>query len=115
MKAQDLFYDKQTEPARTCLLALRKLILDQDPDIKESWKYGMPFFCIRDQMCCYLWVNSKTRHPYLGIVDGNRIDDPDLIQEARARMKILPIDPQIDLPVSKLKRILTLMLALYLP
>jgi hypothetical protein len=40
-------------------------------------------------MFCYLWVHKKYQRPDIGIVEGNRINHPDLLVEKRARMKIL--------------------------
>jgi hypothetical protein len=58
-------------------------------------------------------THKKYHQPYIGIVEGNRINHPDLLVEKRARMKILLIDPTKDLPISKLNRILKTVLALY--
>jgi len=73
----------------------------------------MPFFCYRGKMCCYLWQHKKYCQPYIGIVEGARVTHPDLLQEKRARMKILLIDPERDIPVKKVKAILREMIALY--
>jgi hypothetical protein len=64
-------------------------------------------------MFCYLWTHKKFLQPYIGIVEGKKIIHPDLITEKRARMKILLIDPDQDLPVKKMSRILTEVLAMY--
>ncbi len=64
-------------------------------------------------MFCYLWVHKKYHQPYLGIVEGQRIDHPDLLQEKRARMKIFLLDPHKDIPVRKINAILKEVLALY--
>ena len=64
-------------------------------------------------MFCYLWVHKKYHQPYIGIVEGNRINHPDLLAEKRARMKILLIDPTTDLPINKIDNILKTVLALY--
>lgn len=58
-------------------------------------------------MLCYLWTNKKTGSPYIGIVDGNKIDRPDLIAEKRNRMKIFMIDATKDIPVQEIASILT--------
>jgi hypothetical protein len=42
----DHFYASQPEPDKSCLLAIRKIILSQDPEIATAWKYGMPFFLL---------------------------------------------------------------------
>lgn len=107
------FYLQQEEPFRGCLIALRDLILEQDQQITAEWKYKLPFFYYRGKMLCYLWLHKKYHQPYIGIVNGNRIDHPDLIIEKRARMKILLVDPEKDLPVKKIAQILALALAVH--
>ncbi len=101
----DNFYLQQKEPIRSCLHALRQHILKYDKNITEAWKYRMPFFCYKGKMFCYIWLDKKTHLPYLGIVQGKNIDHPLLKQGDRARMKILPIDPASDLPVSTIDAI----------
>ncbi len=64
-------------------------------------------------MFCYLWIDKKTNEPYIGIVEGNRIDHPALIKGERARMKILPIDSDKDIPVGKINEILNVASAYY--
>lgn len=105
-RAADQFYLKKEEPVKSCLLALREIILAQDKNITPAWKYGMPFFCYKGKMFCYLWVHKKYKQPYIGIVEGKRINHPSLIQEKRARMKIMLFDPAKDLPAKSIKSIL---------
>jgi hypothetical protein len=102
----DQYFSKQEEPAKSCLLFLRAHIIKMDSDITEAWKYGMPFYCYKGKMFCYLWVHKKYHQPYIGLVDGKKIEHPDLLLEKRARMKILLIDPLQDLPVKKINAIL---------
>jgi hypothetical protein len=102
----DNYFLQQDEPTKSCLQFLREFILKQDQDITEEWKYGMPFYCYNGKMFCYLWTHKKYLQPYLGIVEGRLVDHPDLIIEKRSRMKILLIDPYIDLPMEKIKAIL---------
>lgn len=109
----DHWFLQQAEPVKSCLLFLRELILQQDSDITETWKYGMPFYCYKGRMFCYLWMHKKYLQPYLGIVEGRRIDHPGLLQEKRARMKILLIDPEKDLQPKKMQALFKKMLALY--
>ncbi len=100
------FYLKQDEPTKGTLLALREIILRQDKDIANVWKYGMPFFCYKGKMFCYLWLHKKYKQPYIGIVEGNRFSDSFLIQENRSRMKIMLINPNKDLPIKTIQNIL---------
>lgn len=113
LSEQDHFYLQKEEPIKSCLLALRSLILLQDKDISAEWKYGMPFFCYKGKMFCYLWVHPKKMLPYLGVVEGNKINHPELIAEKRSRMKILFFDPDKDLPLDVIVTILTQAITLY--
>lgn len=109
----DHYYLKQEEPTKSCLLALREIILAQDPDVTSAWKYGMPFFCYKGKMFCYLWVHKKYKQPYIGLVEGKHFDHPKLLQEKRSRMKILLLDPGKDLPVKLITGLLKQAIQLY--
>ncbi|MDQ3110302.1 MAG: DUF1801 domain-containing protein [Bacteroidota bacterium] len=109
----DDFYLRKDEPDKSCLLALKEIILSISKDISPAWKYGMPFFCINGKMFCYLWVHKKYKQPYIGIVEGKKLNHPDLLTEKRARMKIMLFDPQKDLPIRKIKSILKEALGFY--
>ncbi len=113
IKEQDHYYLKQDEPIRSCLLALKAIILSQDKDIAAAWKYGMPFFCYKGKMFCYLWVHKKNHQPYIGFVEGKHLVHKALLQEERARMKILLIDADKDLPVKLIQSLLVQALDLY--
>ena len=109
----DDFYLQKDEPLKGCLLALRTVILALDKDITPEWKYKLPFFYYKGKMFCYLWIHKKYKKPYIGIVESKHIDHPDLIIEKRARMKILLIDAEADLPVEKINGILKQALTKY--
>jgi hypothetical protein len=109
----DNYFLQKEEPVRSCLQFLREYILTFDPGISEAWRYGMPFYFYKGKRFCYLWVHKKYEQPYIGIVDGNKIDHPDLIVEKRARMKILLIDPGKNIPLRKMALILRNVLELY--
>ena len=113
MTELDNFYLQQGEPIKSCLLALREIILSQDKEIVNAWKYGMPFFCFRGKMFCYLWIHKKYKQPYLGIVEGKRFDHPALVIEKRSRMKIMLFDPNKDLPIDIITSILQQAINLY--
>ena len=112
-EALQSFYLQKDEPLRSCLLSLRDLILQQDADISESLKYGMPFFLYRGKMFCYLWIQQKSGLPYIGFVEGKLLEHPQLVTEKRARMKIFLLDAQIDLPVEEIHTLVTEALDLY--
>jgi len=107
------FYLRHEEPNKGCLLTLRRIILEQDPDITETTKYGMPCFCFRGKMFCYLWADKTTREPYLLMVEGKLLDHPELEKGDRSRMKILRVNPNLDLPIETIDLILNQALDLY--
>lgn len=109
----DNYYLQKEEPVKSCLLALREIILRYNNDITEAWKYRMPFFCYKGKMFCYVWVHKKTLQPYLGIVEGRKINHPKLIQENRSRMKIMFMDPTKDLPLKTIHEIFKMAIAFY--
>jgi len=109
----DNFFLRKEEPLKGCLMALREIILSYDKNITHTLKYGMPFFCYKNKMFCYLWVQKKTNIPYIGVVEGKYIVHKDLIQEKRSRMKIILFDPNKDLPVKTIHLILKQSLDLY--
>ncbi|HWK99262.1 MAG TPA: DUF1801 domain-containing protein [Parapedobacter sp.] len=106
MNVLEEYYYRQTDAVRDTLLVMRDLILALDPAITEHWKYNMPFFYFRKKMFCYLRVERRSGQPYLSMVDGKYIEHPLLQQEDRKRMKILPLDPNSDLPIEAITWIL---------
>ena len=107
------YYFKKTEPNKSCLLALRSIILKQDKNITETQKYGMPCFCYQKKMFCYLWTDKKTDEPYILMVEGKHLDHPALETGNRSRMKIFRVNPNKDLQVKTIETILHTALNLY--
>ncbi|MDR2039362.1 MAG: DUF1801 domain-containing protein [Bacteroidales bacterium] len=107
------YYLRQEEPQKSCLLALRDMILNQDTDISETVKYGMPCFCYRKKMFCYLWTDSKTNEPYILLVEGKLLNNQELESGNRSRMKILRINPMENLPLILIESLLNDALDLY--
>ncbi|MGM8363217.1 DUF1801 domain-containing protein [Flavobacterium sp. ARAG 55.4] len=98
---------------RDCLLALRSIILHQDPFVTETLKWGMPCYCYKKKIFCYLWTDKKTAEPYLLFAEGKHLDYPELEQGQRSRMKIFRINPHQDLPLQQIEAILQKALDLY--
>lgn len=107
------YYLTKEEPNKSCLLALRSIILDQDKDITETRKWGMPCFCFKKKMFCYLWTDKKTDEPYILMVEGKYLDHPELEQGDRSRMKILRVNPNKDLRIETIDNILKTAVDLY--
>ena len=113
MKQLDDFYLKQEEPVKGLFLALKEIILKQDPEITHVLKYGMPFFCYKGKMFCYLWIHKKHKLPYIGIVEGKHFDESFLLQEARSRMKIMLLNAGEDLPLEQIEKVVQKAINLY--
>ena len=109
----DNYYLNKEEPNKSCLIALRKIILDQDTNITETRKYGMPCFCYKKKMFCYLWTDKKTDEPYILMVEGKHLDHPKLEVGERSRMKIFRVNAKKDLPIKTIKVILQNALDVY--
>jgi len=102
MREIDNYFEKQKEPAKGCLIALRVLIMQSNRHMTEAWKYGMPCFCYHGKMMYYLWTDKKTSNPYVLFVEGKKIEHPLLEKGNRSRMKIFNINPNLDLPLEDL-------------
>ncbi len=109
----DNYFLQKDEPVKSYLQALREFILQYDKNISEAWRYKMPFYCYNGKRFCYLWVHKKFKQPYIGIVDGKKINHPRLIIEKRARMKIMLLDPDKDIPIKTIGKILKDVIKLY--
>jgi hypothetical protein len=60
-----------------------------------------------------LFINKKTNQPYIGIVEGRKIDHPLLIIEKRSRMKIMQLDAGEDIPIKTIDTILKMAIGLH--
>ena len=107
------YYLNKEEPNKSCLLALRSIILHQDTNVTETQKWGMPCFCFKKKMFCYLWTDKKTDEPYILMVEGKYLDHPKLEEGDRSRMKIFRVNPNKDLPIKTINSILQKALDLY--
>ena len=109
----DNFYFDKLEPNNSCLLAMRNILLNSDKDVTETRKYGMPCFCYKGKMFCYLWEDKKSSDPYFLLVEGKHLHHPELEAGSRSRMKIFRVNPKKDLPIETIKLILNDALDLY--
>ncbi len=109
----DNYYLRQIEPYKSCLLALRHIILNQDSYVSETRKWGMPCFYFKKKMFCFLRIDKKTNSPYILMVEGQHLKHPMLEQGDRLRMKIFRINPAHDLPIDEINTLLNEALDLY--
>ena len=100
------FYDKWEEPSKSCFLTLRQIILDTNFELSETTKYGMPCFICESRPVLYLWSEKSTNEPYVLFAQGDNIYHPRLVSGTRKKMKVLPIDPNEDIPVETLEHLI---------
>lgn len=115
LHSEDDYYLSHPEPARSCLLALRRFVLTFDPRISETSKWGMPCFCFEKRILCYLWSDKKTGEPYILMAEGRFLTHPALETGSRIKMKILRVRPDEDLPVEVMRKVLTAGINLFQP
>ncbi|OSZ79665.1 hypothetical protein CAP35_13620 [Chitinophagaceae bacterium IBVUCB1] len=106
MRPIDSFFLNLEEPIKSTMLFLRTHIPSLSKDITEEWKYKLPFYYYKGKMFCYLWIHKKYKQPYIGIVASDKMDYPELLLEKRAKMKILLINPDEDIDVRTINKIL---------
>ena len=64
-------------------------------------------------MFCYLWIDKKINEPYIGIVEGDRIEHPSIEKGNRTRIKIFRVNPCEDIPIEIINLILNQALDFY--
>jgi hypothetical protein len=106
----DSYFNTLEEPCRSCLLYLRKLILDFSPDVIERRKNNTPFYYFKNRWFAFISYHPKTKEIFISFVHGNRIVHPKLVSEGRKQMKIFRVDPEKDIDVKNLKAVLKLAL-----
>ncbi|MCD8166818.1 MAG: DUF1801 domain-containing protein [Bacteroides sp.] len=113
VKASDEYYLYKEEPQKSCLMALRELILAQDPEITETLKWDIPCFCYGKRIFCYLSVELRTGDPYLLMVEGRYLAHPGLEAGGRKKMKIFRVKAGEDIPIESVEEMLREALGLY--
>lgn len=107
------YYLSKEEPVRSCLLTLRDIILAQDEHVTETRKWGMPCFCYKKKMFCYLWTDKKSGEPYILFVEGKHLEHPMLEKGDRSRMKTFNVSSTEDIQVETITMLLNEALDLY--
>ena len=102
----EAFYSGKEEPVKSCMLTLRQIILESDPRVTETWKWSAPIFELSGKGFCHLWIDKKTKEPYIGFAKGKKMDHPFLETGNRTKMKIFRVNPGEDIDVDLLQGLL---------
>ena len=111
-EVEEYYYDKP-EPMQGCLLALKDILLGFNDEIIPLWRYRTPCFSYNSKMFCYIWIDAKTKLPYIGFTNGWKIKHALLTQKEGKRTRVVLIDPKKDIPKEEIDEILEEILKLY--
>jgi hypothetical protein len=97
IKTLEGYYLSKPEPYQGCLLALRDIMLNANPEIEHGRKFQIPFFTYKGKKLAYLWLDKrklkmgfcweKSLQP---IVEGVKPKD---------KYDSMIIDPNADIPI----------------
>lgn len=105
------YFLKQPEPQQSCMLFLRKWLLEQG--LEEKYKFGIAMYFYKNKTFCYMSVSAKEKKLYLGFIKGYLMKHPKLEQEGRKQVKVLYLNPEKDLPIKTLIEIVNMAKKLY--
>ncbi len=105
------FFLKQPEPQQSCMLFLRKWLMEQG--LEEQFKYMTAMYYFKTKPFCYLSYSSKTNKLYIGFIKGHLMKHAKLMQEGRKQIKVLYLNPEKDLPIKTLTEIVKMAKKLY--
>lgn len=109
----DDFFEKLEEPNKSVFLFLKDFIMQYQSDMELHLKWGLPYIYHQKKPLCYIWKDKKSNEPYLSFARGSKMNHPLLIQGNRKLFKILPINPNKDIDVDLISKILDEALKLY--
>ena len=113
MREIDNFYLSKEEPNKSCLIALKTIIMNYSVEFTPGWKYKLPCFLHQKKIFCYLWIDKETGHPYISVNKGVHLNHPALYVGDRKNFALLFIDPNEDIPVDTIYEIFDLAMGLY--
>ena len=107
------FFRLKPEPQQSCLYFLRSIITNCHPEIRETYKWRLPYYTLKGKTFCYLWIDKTNDFPYVCFTRGAEMAHPELEKGERKKMKAYYIDPYQDIDVKTLSDILNEAMALY--
>jgi hypothetical protein len=109
----DQFFLKIPEPQQSALLFLRQFFIEEI-HLQETWKFNTPFYYFKGKWFGYISYSAKRKHEiYVGFVKGYLVVHPHLLSEGRKQIKVYRINPENDIDIKTLKKIITLLKKCY--
>jgi hypothetical protein len=93
VSAVDVWFEKLPDEWRPAANMLRDMLLEASPQMKEEWKYKLPFYSHRRWMC---YLSLQKQGLVLGFVEGVRLVDPDRLFASTAHKQIRHYKPPMD-------------------
>jgi hypothetical protein len=91
------YYQKQSEPIQSCLLALKAIIMGINPLITHERKYQIPFFYYKGRKLSYLWVNKRKLQ--VGFIEDKCLQKPLEGVRIKDRYRHIIVNPKEDIPI----------------
>jgi hypothetical protein len=91
------YYLSKPEPYQSCLLALRDIILQTNPDICHERKFQIPFFTYKQKKLGYLWLNGKKL--MVGFCLDKSLQEVTTGVKPKDQYESIQVDPNEDIPV----------------
>jgi hypothetical protein len=106
LRHPDNFFHSLSEPYKSCLLFLQAFMLQHSERITESWKFNTPFYYYDKKWLGFISYHPKTKEIYISFTDGCNIQHPSLVSDGRKKAKIFRVEPNEDIDVVSLKKVL---------
>lgn len=79
---------RQKEPYQSILLCLRDIVLSSSDEVKEQFKYGLPFYEYKGKPLCYFNLPKRKNRVDIGFWKGFELEDKHQLLHARDRKMI---------------------------
>ncbi len=102
MKNSDVtnFIDNASEEQREVLEALRALVFEKSPKVKEQFKWGRPVYGLEKDFC---YLKTAKKYVTLGFFDFDKIKtNKDLLEGTGKQMRHIKVSQLTDIAERKL-------------
>ena len=109
-KTLEYYYLSKPEPYQSCLLALRDIILNINPNIQHEHKFQIPFFTYKGKKLGYLWLNRKKL--MLGFCLDKSLQPLIPGVQSKDKYESIEVNPNEDIPVDSVRQKLAYYIAI---